>query len=345
MDMIRRILTIFISRNREFYRDKTGLGWNFLFPLLIILGFSFLFTEDGKTLGKVGILDAPATAAITRTHERFLSAKHLDMVTFSSKEDGLAQLKRQRVDLLFDPASGTYWVNAESPGGYVAEKILMAADHPDPEHLIREALPGRHLRYVEWLFPGILGMNVMFSSLFGVGYVIVRYRKNGVLKRMSVTPLRPWEFLTAQVISRLFLQCITVSIVFTACSLIYGFQCKGSLATLALVFVFGGFSLISLAVIIAARTESEEFAEGVLNLMAWPMMFLSEVWFSLEGAKPAVKALAHLLPLSHLTTAARMVMNEGAGIADIFPHLLALATMSLVFLFIGANLFRWHRDR
>ena len=342
--MFRRIATIFIARNREFYRDKTGLGWNFLFPLLIIFGFSFLFSDSGKTFSKIGMVDVKPMAELALTVERFTAARHADVVPFDSVERGLVQLRKQRVDLLFDPSTGRYWVNGKSPGGYAAEQFLMAADHTDSTRLLRNEVTGKRTRYVEWLFPGILGMNMMFSSLFGVGYVIVRYRKNGVLKRMSVTPLRPWEFLTAQIVSRLFLICASASIVFTACHFLYGFTCEGPLYALLLCFVAGGFSIISLAVILASRTESEEFAEGVLNLIAWPMMFLSEVWFSLEGASPMMVKAASLLPLSHFTKAARMVMNEGAGVMDILPDLGALTLMSIVFLTIGAHLFCWHRD-
>ena len=342
--MIRRILTIIRARVREFYRDKTSLGWNFLFPLLIILGFSFLFSGDGKIFAKAGVVQGPVAVESLESLERFQKSRHLDIIFFENLEEGLRALERQRIDFLLNPGDGRYWVAEGAPGGYVAERFLKAADNPDKGKFSKTSVAGEGLPYVEWLFPGILGMNVMFSSLFGVGYAIVRYRKNGVLKRMSVTPLRSWEFLTAQVLSRLFLIFVNVAIVLGACTLLYGFEIRGSIWLLVPIFLLGGFALVSLSVILASRTESEEFAEGVLNLMAWPMMFLSEVWFSLEGAKGWVKQMADFLPLTHLIGAARKVMNEGAGLGDILPHLGALLLMSLVFMVIGASLFRWHRE-
>ena len=92
-----------------------------------------------------------------------------------------------------------YWVNTDSPKGYVVEKLLRA-EHPAPS---AKPVTGAAVRYVDWLFPGILGMNMMFSCLFGVGYVVVRYRKSGFLKRLHATPLTAFEFLSAQVLSRL----------------------------------------------------------------------------------------------------------------------------------------------
>jgi ABC-type multidrug transport system permease subunit len=132
-------------------------------------------------------------------------------------------------------------------------------------------------------------------------------------------------------------------VVWTCCDLIFKFQVDGSYLDLALVFFVGSLSLTALGLIIAARGTSEEFATGLLNFIAWPMMFLSEVWFSLEGAPEWVKALAQIFPLTHLLRAARKIMNEGAGLLEVSVELTVLTTMTLVFLMAGARLFSWNR--
>ncbi len=103
-----------------------------------------------------------------------------------------------------------YWVNPSSPKGYIIEKLLLQSD--PTAH--REPVSGEAVPYVNWLFPGILGMNLMFSCIFGVGYVVLRYRKNGFLKRLNATPLTAFEFLTAQVMSRLVLTMIVTSLLY-----------------------------------------------------------------------------------------------------------------------------------
>ena len=108
-----------------------------------------------------------------------------------------------------------------------------------------------------------------------------------------------------------------------------------------LVFSLGALCLVCLGLIMAARTASEELAGGILNLVAWPMMIFSGVWFSLEGVHPAAQYFAQLLPLTHIIDAARAVMNDGAGVADILPQLGVLTAMTVVFLAIGAGMFRW----
>jgi len=115
----------------------------------------------------------------------------------------------------------------------------------------------------------------------------------------------------------------------------------GSYLNLFLVFALGAVCMISLGLMIAARTASEELAGGLLNLISWPMMGLSGVWFSLEGLDPALQKLALIFPLTHVTTAARAVMLDGAGLAAITPDLIVLAAMSAVLLTIGSYFFRW----
>jgi ABC-2 type transport system permease protein len=184
-------------------------------------------------------------------------------------------------------------------------------------------------------------MNMMFSALWGVGYVVVRYRKNGVLKRLKATPLTALEYLSAQMLSRLFLLMFTLVVVWTGCHLIFSFTMVGSYVLLALVFFLGSLSLTSLGLILASRGTSEELTTGILNFISWPMMFLSEVWFSIEGAPRWVQLFSQAFPLTHLLTAARKIMSDGAGLVAILPEITTLSIMSVVFIAIGAFLFSW----
>jgi len=181
----------------------------------------------------------------------------------------------------------------------------------------------------------------MFSALYGVGFVVVRYRKNGVLKRLKATPLTAFEYLSAQMLSRLFLLIFTLTILWVGCDLVFDFNVEGSYLNLAVIFLAGCLSLTAMGLVVASRGISEEFTNGLLNFITWPMMFLSEVWFSIEGAPHWVKIIAKLFPLTHLLTGVRKIMNDGAGLIDIAPELAILSGMTLLFLIIGARLFSW----
>jgi len=258
--------------------------------------------------------------------------------------------------MLFDPTGRRYWINDESPKtwindespkGYVLERMLRGADAGST--FGKQTVSGRIIRYVDWVMPGVLAMNMMFSCLFGVGYVIVRYRKNGMLKRLKATPLRPLEFLSAQIASRLLLILVSTALVFVGTDRVIGFPMFGSYLDLFVVFAIGAISLISFGLLVAARTTSEELAAGLLNVLSWPMTFLSGVWFSLEGVHPFLQKAAQLAPLTHIIDAplthiidaARSIMLDGAGLMDVSGHLLALAAMSVGAMAIGVWLFRW----
>lgn len=339
--MWRRILAILVARNREFYRDKAGLGWNILMPILMVMGFAFIFAGPPEDLFKVGVIrgtDGPPAPP-------FLATRHVAFVPVADQAAGILKVERHQLDLLLDlSAAPAYWVNLNSARGYLAERLLLGAAAAAPGGQgapERRTVTGEALSYADWVLPGVLAMNVMFSSLWGVGWVVVRYRKNGVLRRLKATPLTPFEFLAAQVLSRLLVVLGASLIVYLGTALFLDFPMRGSYAALTLVFAAGALCLISLGLIVSARLRTEELADGILNLVSWPMLLLSGVWFSLEGASPAAQALSGVFPLTHMVAAARQVMIDGAGVWEVLPEVGLLAGLALVLLGIAARLFRW----
>jgi ABC-2 type transport system permease protein len=184
-------------------------------------------------------------------------------------------------------------------------------------------------------------MNMMFSCLFGVGFVIVRYRKNGFLKRLKATPLGAFNFLFAQLVSRLLLIMVITIVVYAGCNLFIDFNMQGSYWALLVVATLGAMCMIAIGLLIAARTASEEFAGGILNAVTWPMMLLSGAWFSLEGTHAWVRNLAQIFPLTHMIDATRAIMNEGATLSQVMPHVWVITVMGIVFMAIGALVFKW----
>jgi len=332
--VIKRLLTVWHARNLEFVRDRPTLIFTVLLPVMLVIGMSFVFGGPERPVFKVGVL----AATLDRQSHPFLRERYVEFVPIPAQSQGVLKVTHQQIDLLVD-LHGTprYWVNTDSPKGYIAEKLLLAA----AANAQRQPVTGAAMRYVDWLFPGILGMNMMFSCLFGVGYVVLRYRKSGFLKRLNATPLTAFEFLAAQVLSRLGLILFVTCVLYTGIGAIIHFRSAGSLALLLLLSVLGALSMIALGLTIAARFSSEELVGGLLNLLTWPMMLLSGIWFSLEGSPTWVQWIAHVFPLTHLLDAARAIMLDGAGVLQIAPHLAYLAATALVFLSFGAWSFRW----
>lgn len=330
-------LALLDARNKEFYRDKGSLAWNFLFPILVVVGFSTIFSSDKQNIFKVAY-QAPSTQA------PHLQVPHVEYVAVTDVPAAVEKLKRHQYDLVVEERAGVreirYWINSTSPKGHLIERILKGSA-TDPALLHREAVEGREIRYVDWLISGLLAMNMMFSALFGVGYTIVRYRKNGVLKRLKATPLSAAVFLIAQVFSRLIVIVSVTTLVFLGTHAMVHFQMLGSYLDLFMVFAAGAMCLIALGLLIAARIRSEEFAGGILNVLSWPMMFLSGVWFSLEGSPVWVQRAAQAFPLTHVIEAARAIMTEGAGLPQIGHRIVVLLAMTGVFVVAGAASFKW----
>jgi ABC-type multidrug transport system permease subunit len=338
--MLKRIYAIFKARNLEFVRDRGSMSWNIVLPVALMFGLSFIFSSE-RAEYTVGVLQE--SEVVDTSAHPFLDSRYIDFVAVTDIDAGFRQIARHQLDLLarFDD-NPEYWINPDSPKGYFVEFALLQADAEAGGRLRKSSIEGEAVRYVDWVLPGILGMNVMFSSLFGVGYVVVRYRKNGFLKRLRATPLRAIEFVVAQVASRLLLILVITSFVYAGTKFFLGTRMDGSHLTLFVVLLAGAVSMISLGLMVAARVTSEELAGGMLNMVTWPMMMLSGVWFSMEAASDWLQNLASVFPLTHMLDAARMVMLDGAGLAGIMPQLLTLATMTTVFLAIGALSFRWH---
>jgi len=313
-----------------------------LLPVVLIFGLSFALGGD-RNAYTVGVLQD--SDVIAEEQHAFLGMRYIRFVPVTDKDDALRKVSRHQLDLLVEFGDAPrYWVNPDSAKGYFVELALLQSDSTQPGAIDKEQISGDPIRYADWVLPGILGMNMMFSCMFGVGYVVVRYRKNGFLKRLRATPLMPYEFIVAQVASRLMLVLIVTAFVYTATHLILDTRMDGSYLTLLVVTVVGCISMVSLGLLIAARVTSEELAGGLLNMISWPMMILSGVWFSLEGAGPAVQGLAKVFPLTHILDAARAVMLDGATLVDIAPSMIVLTLLSLVFLGLGAYYFRWGPD-
>ncbi|MDH3327486.1 MAG: ABC transporter permease [Gammaproteobacteria bacterium] len=330
---MKRFIAVLKARNIEFIRDRSALSWTIFMPFFLIIGFAVIFSGDDKTIYKVGLINP------NNSNIEFITTKYIQPITFDNIEIALDKLKHHKLDMVLELSEiNAYWINSSAPNGYLVERILWGTGGKE---FSKQIVEGDEIDYVDWVLPGILSFNIMFGCLFGVGYVIVRYRKSGYLKRLKATPLKSMEFLLAQMASRLLLMMTITLIVLFGSALIVDYTMHGSYLLLFFVFLLGSICMISLGLIVAARITSEELAGGLLNLATWPMMVLSGVWFSLEGTHPLIQQAAQVLPLTHIVDASRAVMTEGAGLADISGNLIVLGIMSIVFLFIGARIFRW----
>ncbi len=309
-------------------------------PVMILLGFAFIFSGESQDVFKVAIYPADQNSPQL---ERFINTRYVTIIATDNLQKMKTAVERHQVDMLIDSSGALrYWVNEYSPKGYLVEKLLRESLQQDQSPKIqREVVAGKSVRYVDWLLPGVLAMNMMFSCLWGVGWVVVRYRKNGVLRRLQATTLTPFEFLSAQVLARLIIITVVTVLVYLGADLVVDFTMHGSYLALFLIFFSGAACLTSMGLIVATRLKTEEVADGLLNLMSWPMMIFSGVWFSMEGTHPLAQYLSQVFPLTHIVDAARRIMIDGAGVFDVAFEIILLWILTILFLTLSARLFRW----
>ncbi len=372
---MKKFLAVLKARTMEYVRDRGTFLWNLFFPILMVAGFAFAFgTGESKTLFKVALIggapaaqhgagDAPEAAAQANSAvpgapgrtgspdmDSFLAIPQLEIIPYgeSQRDSVLDKLRKHQLDMAVDVPGGAWYVNDQASGGPLLRKLLTGSGDPGTEAnpprvqgFEEKRVSGEAIRYVDYLVPGVIGMNMMFSCLFGVGFVLVRYRKNGVLKRLKATPVGALNFLTAQAVSRALIVIVISAFVYGATNLFLHFRMEGSYLDLFLVLSLGILAMISLGLVFASRLASEELASGLMNLVTFPMMVFSGVFFSIEGSPAILRNAAKVFPLTHFLEAARAVMLDGAGLPVIWPQLLVLTGMSALFLAVSAALFKW----
>ncbi len=360
---MKKFLAVLKARTMEYVRDRGTFLWNLFFPILMVAGFAFAFgTGESKTLFKVALIgeggaDALKTAIADRSFETgsaamdgFLAIPQLELIAYggADRDAALDKLRKHQFDMAVDFAGGAWYINDQAAGGPLLRKLLTGSEDPGTDGAMpsvpgftEKRVSGKAIRYVDYLVPGVIGMNMMFSCLFGVGFVLVRYRKNGVLKRLKATPVGALNFLTAQAVSRMIIVVLTSVFVFAATNFFLHFRMEGNYLTLLLVLTLGIFAMISLGLVFASRLASEELASGLMNLVTFPMMVFSGVFFSIEGSPAILRAIAKVFPLTHFLDAARAIMLDGAGLAAVWPQMAVLSGMTVLFLAVSASLFKW----
>jgi ABC-type multidrug transport system permease subunit len=333
---MKAFLAMVKARTMEFVRDRGSFAWAFIFPILMIIGFAFAFSGNDNTLFKVGVL-GPGDPSLG-----FLKTPQTQFISYDAsvgRDVLMNKLRQHKIDALIDTTGKTYWINDQGKNHQMID-LLMGAEGGNGAYS-RQTVTGAPIRYVDQLVPGVIAMNMMMGCLFGVGYVLVRYRKNGVLKRMKATPVSALSFVTAQGVSRFLIVFVTSLFVYEGTNIFLHFRMDGSYFDLILLTALGILSMIALGLALASRFKSEELAGGIINLITFPMMIFSGVFFSLEGTPELLQTSAQVLPLTHYIQAARAIMLEGAGLVQIAPDLLFLGVFTAACLGIAAWLFKW----
>lgn len=331
------------ARLREFLREKGMVFWVFVFPLLMAIGLGIAFRSKPAEVPSVAVVSkAPSPLAEQLLASPRVKAERLDEAT------ARRSLARAKVDVVvtLDREQPTYSFDLANEKGVSARHIVddvlqRAAGRKDPLAVkeVTSAEPGS--RYIDFLLPGLLGLNLMGSSMWGVGYNLVVARKRRLLRRYAVTPMRRSHFLLSYFFSRSLFLVLELTLLVAFGALVFGTFVRGSYATLALVAVLGAASFAGISLLIGARVENTESANGWMNLVQLPMWVLSGAFFSYERFPEWLHGPIRALPLTALVDALRATYNDGASLPSLWPQIAVLCAWGLVGFAIALRAFRW----
>jgi ABC-type multidrug transport system permease subunit len=329
-----------LVRFREFMREPEALFWVFLFPILLAAGLGIAFRNRPAEVIRIVTPSADLARALG-------DEKRLD-VRLMSAAQAEQQLRagKAALEAIPAPAGVTYRFDDTNPDGRTVRMladaaIQRAAGRADPvranDSLVRE--PGS--RYIDFLVPGLLGMNLMGSAIWGMGFAIVDARRKKLIKRLIATPMPRRYYLMSFVFSRLALLVVEVLAVLGFGALAFGVPVRGPFLVLAGLCVLGSLSFSALGLLIASRVRTIEAASGLMNAVMMPMWVLSGVFFSSQRFPDAVQPLIKALPLTAVIDALRANMLQGGGLAQVAPQAGVLGVWLVVGFTLALKLFRW----
>jgi ABC-type polysaccharide/polyol phosphate export permease len=223
----------------------------------------------------------------------------------------------------------------------VDDALQRAVGRPDPVPVADRLIRERGARYIDFLIPGLLGMNLMGSGIWGLGFAIVDARKKRLLKRLIATPMARWQFLASFVLSRLTLLFVDVGLLLGFGVLVFGVPLRGSLALLVVICLASSLAFASLGLLIASRAQTMEGASGLMNLVMLPMWIFSGVFFSAARFPDQIQPLIQALPLTAVINALRANILRGAGWQSVAPELAIIVAWLVVCFLLALRLFRW----
>jgi ABC-2 type transport system permease protein len=346
------LIELTLARMREFWRQPSAIFWVFGFPVLLAFVLGIAFRNSAPEKMQVAVENSTANAPdIAATIAR---APELQPVVLSPADASNA-LRTGQVALvvswgrLGDSGSTTgydYRFDPTRPESRVArlavDDVLQRADGRVNPTAARDRVfsePGA--RYIDFLIPGLIGLNLMSSGLWGLGFAIVQARTQKLLKRLAATPMRRWHFLLSFMLSRLIFLVLEVGAVLLFAYFVFDVRMHGSWLNLTLVALIGSIAFSGIGLLVGARTKTIEGASGLMNLVMLPMWLLSGSFFSASKFPDFLQPFIKALPLTVLNDALRAVMNDGAGLVAVGLSLAILSLWGVVSFIIALRIFRW----
>ena len=327
----------------EFVREPEAIFWVLVFPVLLSLALGIAFRSKAPAPMAIAVADGPGSrGGGPRLGRRSRPASQ--GAAGAGGAGGLAhgqgrarRAPRRPLTYWFDPARDECLVARLAADG----ALQRAAGRADARATTLREMNEKGSRYIDFLVPGLLGMNLMGTGMWGIGFSIVTARSRGLLKRLVATPMRKRDYLLGQMMGRMVFLIPEVVVLVGFAHVAFGVPVKGPLLALALVTVLGATAFTGIGLLVAARPRTIEGVSGLMNFVMLPMWIFSGVFFSPSRFPDAILPVIRLLPLTALNDALRAVMIDGASLASVSAELGILCVWGAIAFAIALYLFRW----
>lgn len=348
---------LIIASLKMYFRQKEAIIWSILLPLFMIVLFGFV------KFGGVGHIHL---GVINEAGEK--SAKLLTVlrnvrtleVTEGTRESEVQELEKgEREMVLFIPPSydptraGSLiaYTNDAKPqetqlAALVMQRVLdeLAFEQSPPTSrltLKTQSVKSRNLTYIDFLLPGVISMSIMQMGIFGVAFGFVSLKKRGILRRLWVTPISPSDFILAQVVTRLIVLLMQMSLMIAVGIFFFHLHFIGNILNVFIIGMLGAVVFLAMGYALAGISKSEDQVAPMANILALPMMLLSGIFFSRNNLPGLVHTITSFFPLTYLADGMRSIAIDGATLAQVGPQIAGLAVWCVVSVFLAVKMFRW----
>jgi ABC-type multidrug transport system permease subunit len=356
------LVQLYLTRLRDFYRQPARVFWVYGFPTLLAIVLGFAFQNRPPAPISVDLTEGPYSeiirAAIEK-HNGVLAAEQkaghrrqdlpLVEVHLASNDDARTRLNTGKTPLVIEPRGPESWAyrfDPTRPEASAARQVLddilqEAAGRTNPRSTRDVYVTEPGSRYIDFLIPGLIGLNAMGGGLWGIGFLLVNFRIGKLLKRFIATPMPRRDFLLALLGARLTFVLPDLAVLLLLGTLMFKMPLRGNLALVIAIDLIGALAFAGIGLLVACRAQTTEAVSGLMNLVMLPMWLFSGVFFSTERFPQAAQPFIRALPLTQLVSALRQVLLEGAGLFDVSGALVILAAWAIVTFSMALRFFRW----
>jgi ABC-type multidrug transport system permease subunit len=337
-------LHLTLARVREFLREPEAVFWVFVFPVLLTIALGIAFRSSGPEPVFVGVEQRGGAGEIV---SRLGADGRLEVALLEERE-ARSRLRAGKVALIVVPGDPlTYWYDPTRPESRLArltvdDVLQRSAGRRDAVRTAELEMTETGSRYIDFLVPGLLGMNMMGTGMWGIGFSIVMSRSKFLLKRLVASPMRRSHYMLAQMLGRLTFLILEVGAIVLFARFFFDVPMRGSLLLFALTCVAGSLAFAGMGLLVASRARTIEGVSGLMNVVMMPMWICSGVFFSTSRFPELVQPAIQLLPLTALIDALRAIMLDGAGGAPVWGELGIVATWAAASFAAALAMFRWN---